>query len=311
MEMTRLKTVIITGATGFIGRWLLSDLIKNNIDITVLVRDKDKIQSCYRDKIKIYESEYFDYDKLEIQLKEYDVFFHLAWSGTASEDKDKIDIQLKNIDIALASLTLAKKLKCKKFIATGTVAEYAFCEQIMDFSQRQTPGDVYSAVKTSVYYLLKVLTKKADIGFIWAVLPSTYGEGRNNNNIITYTIVKLLNGEYPLYGSLEQLWDFLYVKEVARALRLIGERGISGKIYGIGSGQYRKLKDYIYMIRDLIDPSLKLGIGELPEMSKKAFSSCVGIYDLIRDTNFKVEIGFEDGIKNTIEYYKNMHQFKQ
>ena len=101
------------------------------------------------------------------------------------------------------------------------------------------------------------------------------------------------------------MWDFLYVKEVARALWLIGENGNGDKIYGIGSGQYRQLKDYIYTIRDIINPDLELGIGELPQMSHKAYSSCVGIYDLMKDTNFQVEIGFEQGIKNTIKYYKN------
>ena len=58
-----------------------------------------------------------------------------------------------------------------------------------------------------------------------------------------------------------QMWDFLYVGEVARALKLIGEKGISGKTYGIGSGVYRQLKDYIMKIRDIIDPQLELGIG--------------------------------------------------
>lgn len=300
-----MKNVILTGGTGFVGRCLVRGLLEANVDVSVIVRNTNKIEEDLIDKIHIYECEYDEYKTLEIPNGEYDVFFHLAWDGVASKDKDKLDVQKKNIDMSVEALFLAKRLNCKKFIATGTVAEYAYCERIMDFSQKQTPNDIYGAMKVSVYSILNVLSRKIGIDFIWTVLPSTFGEGRDNDNIITYTITSLLKKEKPLYGDLEQLWDFLYVKEVARALRLIGESGNGFKIYGIGSGQYRQLKDYIYTIRDIINPEMELGIGELPQMSHKAYSSCVGIYDLTKDTNFQVEIGFEQGIKNTIVYYKN------
>ena len=300
-----MKKAILTGATGFVGKWLIKILLEADVDVTVIVRDKNKLDMNFVDKIHIYECEYYNYDTLEISASKYDVFYHLAWDGVASKDKDKLDIQKRNIDMSVNALLLAKRLECKKMIAAGTVAEYAYCERIMDFSQKQTPNDIYGAMKVSVYNILNVLSRKIGVNFIWTVLPSTFGEGRNNDNIITYTITKLLKNEKPLYGDLEQLWDFLYVREVARALWLIGDRGNGDKIYGIGSGQYRQLKDYIYTIRDIINPDMELGIGELPQMSHKAYSSCVGIYDLMKDTNFQVEIGFEQGIRNTIMYYKN------
>lgn len=300
-----MKKAILTGATGFVGKWLIKILLEADVDVTVIVRDKNKLDMNFIGKIHIYECEYYNYDTLEISTSKYDVFYHLAWDGVASKDKDKLDIQKRNIDMSVNALLLAKRLECKKMIAAGTVAEYAYCERIMDFSQKQTPNDIYGAMKVSVYNILNVLSRKIGVNFIWTVLPSTFGEGRDNDNIITYTITKLLRNEKPLYGDLEQLWDFLYVREVARALWLIGDRGKGDKIYGIGSGQYRQLKDYIFTIRDIINPDMELGIGELPQMSHKAYSSCVGIYDLMKDTNFQVEIGFEQGIRNTIMYYKN------
>ena len=75
------------------------------------------------------------------------------------------------------------------------------------------------------------------------------------------------------------MWDFLYVGEVVRAIRFVAENGISGKVYGIGSGTYRTLKEYIVKIRDIINPDLELGIGCIPSMSELTFSSCVNIYD--------------------------------
>ena len=101
------------------------------------------------------------------------------------------------------------------------------------------------------------------------------------------------------------MWDFLYVSEVARAIRLIGERGIPGKAYGIGSGEYRPLREYIEMIRDIVNPNLSLGIGDVPAMSQQSFSSCVNIYDLIRDTGFRPQVSFVEGISKTINWFRN------
>lgn len=165
---------------------------------------------------------------------------------------------------------------------------------------------MYGAAKTSAHYMLEAYARILGIPFNWVVLPSTFGEGRRDDNIITYTITTLLRGERPQYGMLMQMWDFLYVGEVARALRLIGEKGIPGKTYGIGSGVYRQLKDYIMKIRDIIDPQLELGIGDIPSLSDKAFSSCVNIYELVKDTGFEPKVSFEEGISRTIEYYRNV-----
>lgn len=175
----------------------------------------------------------------------------------------------------------------------------------MDVNARQTPNDIYGAAKVSVHYFLEVLSKQLKQDFIWTVIPSTFGERRTDNNIITYTIRTLLAGEKPSYGNLEQMWDFLYVSEVARALRMIGEKGVAGKTYGIGSGIYKPLKGYITAIRDIIDPSLELGIGDYPNMSEQTSSSCVNTYELIKDTGFIPQVSFEEGIRRTIEFFKH------
>ena len=64
------------------------------------------------------------------------------------------------------------------------------------------------------------------------------------------------------------------------------------------------MKDYIVKLRNIIDPGLELGIGEIPSLSRKAFSSCVNIYELAKDTGFEPEVSFEEGIRKTICYYQ-------
>lgn len=306
MRRIKLRTAIVTGGTGFIGSWLLQELLNNDIHVTAIVRNRKKLipEILNNNKITLIEKSISEIQSEDFLENEYDCFFHLGWGGVAPEYKNDIKVQLDNIAMSLHALEVANKINCKKFIASGTVAEYVFCESVMDVNAKQTPNDMYGAAKVAAHYFLEVRARQIGQPFVWLVIPSTFGERRHDNNIITYTIKTLLNKEKPKYGNLEQMWDFLYVGEVARAIRLIGEKGKTEHVYGIGSGEYHPLKYYIREIRNQIDPKLELGIGEYPAMSSKTFSSCVNIDDLKRDTGFKPRISFEEGIKRTIDYLK-------
>lgn len=302
-----MKQVIVTGGSGFIGSWLISALLEQGVKVTALLRDKKRLLPEFSSNphVSVVVCDFGNLQDVQIDTDvKFDAFYHLGWGGVSPEHKNDVDIQLDNIKNSIEAIQLCKRLGCKVFISSGTVAEYVFCKDIMDVNAKQTPNDIYGAAKVSTHYMLEVLAKQLNQPFIWTVVPSTFGERRTDNNIITYTIKSLLTGNKPKYGNLEQLWDFLYVSEVARALYLIGKKGIPGKTYGIGSGVYKPLKDYIVAIRDIINPELALGIGDYPSMSEQTFSSCVNIYELIKDTGFIPEVGFDEGIKRTIEYFK-------
>ncbi|MEZ3424887.1 MAG: NAD(P)-dependent oxidoreductase [Lachnospiraceae bacterium] len=299
-----MKSAVMVGGTGFIGQWLLKELLDNGYSVIVFTRYPGQLGfQEYGNRLEVIRWNGIQNIK-EIKLKynKYDYFFYLAWDGVIPELKNDIDLQLKNIKYAIAAMQFAKENCCGKFIATGTVAEYVFCKHTLNVNEKQSPDDFYGAAKVSTYYMLDVLARQIDIGFIWVIVPSTFGPGRKGNNIINYTIQCLLNKKRPVYGKLEQLWDFLYVSEVVRAIRLVAEKGKCGKVYGIGSGQYKCLKEYIEIIRDIIDPCLELGIGQKTGIQSNVLSSCVDIYDLVKDTGFKTEISFEEGIQRTIKY---------
>lgn len=307
-----MKKVVITGGTGFIGSWLVNEMLKNEINVIMFVRDKNKCKLRQSEHLEIVEYDSEEYKKLESKEdNEIDAMYHLGWGGVASQDKNDVELQMENIAFSMKMLDLAKKIGVKQFIGIGTVAEYCFCEEVMDVYAKQTPNDMYGAAKTATHYLLETRARLIEMPFIWTVIPSTFGEGRKDSNILTYTITTLLRGEKPSYGYLNQMWDFLYVEEVARALRLIGEKGHSGKIYAIGSGVFKPLKEYVEIIRDMIDPGLELGIGDKPDLSGKAFSSCVSIHELTKDTGFIPAVSFEEGIQRTINYYRNIAEEKK
>ena len=72
----------------------------------------------------------------------------------------------------------------------------------------------------------------------------------------------------------------------------------------IGSGQSRYLKDYITTIRDVVNPNLEIGIGEIDYYPNQVMKLCADIDELTKDTGFLPEVSFEEGIKKTIEWYR-------
>ena len=296
------KRAILTGATGFIGSWLAQQLLQNQVEITVITRNASKLLPEFLNDRNciIIEKDVGSIEIEDFATGGYDYFFHLAWGGVAPEEKNNVELQLHNVAISLKAMEVANALGCRKFIASGTVAEYALRKGVIDVNGKQSPNDLYGAAKVAAHYFLEVRARQLGQNFNWVILPSTYGPRRTDNNIITYTIKSLLKGEKPMYGSLAQMWDFLYVEEVVKAIIAIAEKGLPDKVYGIGSGRYRPLSSYAEEIRDIINPALPLGIGEKPNESGKTSSSCVNIYDLIADTGFIPKEDFVQNIKTTI-----------
>lgn len=151
----------------------------------------------------------------------------------------------------------------------------------------------------------RLLASQLGIKHIWPRIISIYGPGDAESTMIISTIRALLNGEVPSLTKGEQQWDFLYSKDCAVALRLLGEYGKDGEIYCIGRGETDSLCHYIEQLRDEIDPSLKLGIGDLPYRENQVMKLDVDISNLVRDTGFSPKFTFKEGIRETIEWCKN------
>ena len=102
----------------------------------------------------------------------------------------------------------------------------------------------------------------------------------------------------------DSLFDIGYTDDVIRALVMVGERGKADTVYAIGHGDNWPLRNYIEMIRDRIDPSLPLGIGEVAYKEKTLPMSCIDLTNLQRDTGFIPQVSFNEGIDRVITSIK-------
>jgi len=310
-----MQKIVITGPTGAIGLALIERCIEQKVQVLAIVRPDSKrndhipnsplvrIVECDLENLKKLAYEECPLGKADAEEK-YDVFYHFAWAATIGDGRNDMKLQTKNIEYTLDAVALADRLGCHTFIGAGSQAEYGRSMQKLSDRVPVFPENGYGMAKLCAGQMARIECQKRGIRCIWTRILSVYGPGDGEGTMISTTIRQLLAGRKPALTAGEQMWDYLYSSDAAKAMYLLGEKGKDGKVYCIGSGKAYPLRTYIETLRDSIDPALPLGFGEVPYGEKQVMYLCADISALTEDTGFVPEVEFELGIRMTVDRMK-------
>ncbi len=302
-----MERIVITGPTGAIGIAFIQYCIEQGTEVYALCRKNSRRKAeipshrlvhtleCNLDELKDFDSSC---------LPSCQVFYHLGWAATIGEDRNHAKLQLNNVQYTLDAVNLAERLGCEAFIGAGSQAEYGRYEGALNAQTPPFPENAYGIAKLCAGQLSRLECGKKGMRHIWARILSVYGPYDSDRTMIAATIKKLLAGEVPALTKGEQEWDYIYSADAARALYLLGEKGKANAVYCVGSGQARRLADYMYMLRDAVNPGAELGIGQMPYGEKQIMHLCADISNLREDVGFEPEISFGEGIRRTIAWMK-------
>lgn len=306
-----MKRVIITGAGGFIGRNLTRRLVSADVE-TIALDLPEMREICLEHGARaFYPLDMSDTVGLTeiLKLMKVDACYHLAWAGVSTDMKNDLETQMRNLPYLIHVLTACMEAGCRHVVVPGSASEFAYCGQTVTGENIPAPGDAYAATKAAGQILAQWYAKQYGLELNWLLIGSIYGPGRNDSNILTYTIKALLHKEETAFSKLEQMWDYIYVDDLTEALYLVGEYGRPGVVYPIGSGKAYPLAKYIEQARMLIDPSAPLGVGKLPyKKGSKPDNSILDIAKFQADTGFAPRVSFEEGLLRTIEYFKGLEK---
>lgn len=85
---------------------------------------------------------------------------------------------------------------------------------------------------------------------------------------------------------------------------MLADGGVDGKVYCLGGGTARPLKDYINLIRDAVGNDVEIGFGDIPYSDKQVMHLCADIKELTKDTGFTPIYTFEQGIGETVDWWR-------
>lgn len=304
-----MKRVIVTGANGFVGSAVIRELIKNDVEVLALCH-KIPEKKIISDLITYKE---FELSKIE-ELKDiiindyYDTFYHFAWAGSAGSDRSNTKLQLQNVQWTIDALNFAKSIGCKRFICAGSIIEYETMRACYTDGNKPGLGYIYGSAKMSAHTMAMSIAANIGIDLIWAEITNAYGAGEISSRLINTSIKKIINKENPQFTSGTQNYDFVYIDDVARAFYLIGKNGKPFHSYLIGSGNAKPLKEFLLEMKESIAKDVDFIFGDVPFTGVNLDLSVFDAKKTEKDTGFKAEISFAEGVKRTYEWLKKVEQ---
>ena len=301
-----MERAVITGATGAVGTALVSELISHGVEVLVFCR-KESSRNAFIPQHPLVERKYCSLEELStIQNdtgKLYDVFYHLAWEGTTGKSRNDMFLQNRNVKYSLDAVEAAGRFGCNTFIGVGSQAEYGRCEGILTSQTPVFPENGYGMAKLAAGQMTREFSHQKRLRHIWVRVVSVYGPNDGPQSLVMSLILKLKAGEIPKMTKGEQMWDYLYSGDAARAFYLLGERGIDGKTYVLGNGKARPLKEYAEIICKTVNPAMSVDYGAIPYAERQVMHLCADVSDLKQDTGWMPQTSFEKGIAAILEDY--------
>ena len=228
-----------------------------------------------------------------------DTVFHLGWSGVGNSHRNQLSQLTDNINVSVALTQLSVECGVQQFVGAGSQAEYGPVNSIIDEHVLPRPTTLYGAAKLSVGILTERIAAIGGMKHAWLRIFSTYGPKDNPQWMLPSLISCLHRGERPALTRGEQLWDFLHVEDAARAFVAAAESHTNG-VFNLGSGEANPLRKVIEMVRDLINPALPLGFGEVPYRPDQVMCLQADIMRITSETGWRPQTPLLEGLAKCV-----------
>ena len=308
-EIKFMKTAIITGATGTIGRALISICIKAGYEVLAVVhRNSLRVANLERDghchlmylNLLEYDNALQEIRKQKIILDNYELFFHLAWVAPFGKDRENLPLQLANVNASIAAVHFAKALGCTTFVGAGSQAEYGRVKEKLSSDTPAFPETGYGIAKLCAGQMTKLACEQVGLKHIWTRILSVFGPHDGECSLISIAINDMLNNRETSFTPCNQMWDYIYSEDTAQAMLLAAQKGDHGNVYVIGSGKAQPLKEYIKCIAKIAGYKKEIGFGKRPYNEKQVMYLQADTTAL-EELGFKPQVSFEEGIKRIIQ----------
>lgn len=302
-----MQKAVVTGATGFIGYHLIRELLGKDVEIWAVGRKGSKDL----ESMQVVKGIHTIACGLENILalpeicskRNFDIFYHLAWSGASGILRSNYDVQMSNVGWTCDCVQVAKQMQCKKIIVTGTV-----CEKQCDAIEKQKiflPSSYYLLAKKYAGAMAKCIAKRIGIPLVWCQFYHPVGIFNKKEQLIANTIQKLLWHEPLKFGRAQGLFDVVDVRDLAHAMYLMGENELLEDTYFVGSGNPLELMVYLEMAKSMIDQTAFMQYGELDTIELPMERAWLDSLPFQRETGFTPIFAFTDSVEAMRQWLEN------
>lgn len=304
--------IVVTGGAGFIGSHFIKYILSKYPDYEILNIDKLTYAGNLENLKEIENNPRYTFLKKDICepdliefIDGYDVIINFAAESHVDRSIQNPEIFLKtDIFGTFNLLEISRKKKILKFIQISTDEVYGSVEKFsFDENSTLNPSSVYSASKASadLIVLSYFKTYKLPINIIRST--NNYGPNQHPEKFIPLMITNAIeNKDLPVYGDGRNIRDWLFVLDNLKAIDIVLHKGKEGEIYNVSAGN--ELEN-IYVVKKIIQyleksENLIKFVKDRPGHDRR-YSI---ISEKIKKIGWYPETKFEDGLKITIDWYK-------
>ena len=323
--------VLITGASGFVGKELAAALTKEN-KVTCMVRITSRISFLKKLGVKVVFGDVSDKDSLKEAVKDKDIIFHLVGIGSLSANSEEEFKRFFRVNVDgtknLLDSILEHNKGVKKIIYLSSTAAVGLKKEPVDEETACEPKTPYQKSKYKSEELVQDYFRRYNLP-ISIIRPSMiYGPGGNNSEILRICrFVK--KGIFPLFNRGDNAVPLVYITDFVRAVILVARKGKNGEVYFATNEE-------VYTMSQIVDSVAKaLGKKAVKIMVPKAISLpgafmlekialAFGLKPIItreridsmttnrifrvgklKRLGYEQEISLDEGIKKTVEWAEN------
>ena len=318
------KNILVSGGAGFIGSNFINYMLDKYPDIFILNIDKmsyvsniKNIDEKYRNDILKYKLEISDINNKNLVLlclKYYNIDTIIHFAAESHVDNsfgNSLEFTISNLLGTHTLLECSKQYgNIKRFIHISTdevFGEVDINHEGCTEKSLLNPTNPYAATKAGAEFLVRSYYHSFRLPVIIARSNNVFGPNQYPEKLIPRFITKLLNGEKcPIQGSGETRRNFIYTEDVVKAVDIILRKGEINEIYNIGSqDEYSVLDILDILMREM---NIKVNREEVIEyVEDRPFNDFRYAIrtEKLEELDWKKETEFLEGIRKTIEYYRN------
>jgi nucleoside-diphosphate-sugar epimerase len=297
--------VLITGASGFIGRHCLRPLLERGFEIVAthhqpaIPRDVAGLEGVRWVRVDLLAP-----GSLPQLLGEADAshLLHLAWTV----EPGKMISDPANLTWLRASIELLQRFHesgGRRVVIGGSCYEYdwryGYCNELLT---PRLPNTLYGSAKNSLYEALLGYAASAGLSAAWGRMFFLYGPGEHRRRLVPSVVLSLLAGEPAMSSHGLQIRDYMHVQDVADGLVALLDSAAHGG-YNIASGQATTIATIVRMLGDFCGRQDLLRIGALPARPNDAPLVVGDATAAKRDFGWEAAVPLGEGLRSTVQWW--------
>ena len=303
-----MKRIIITGVTGFVGRYFALEMLKAGYEVYGVARDPERVaqELVTNPAYRTIQGALETISVQDFGDRPFDAFFHFAWGGVNRDEIDSDTVHKVNYENSVKCLDYALAMGCSCFLDAGSRMEYGSVNGVMCEDLEPHPEKAYGVWKEKFYqYAYALIKDRKDFDYIHIRIFSVIGVGDHPWSITETACRNFLKNEPMSFGPCTQLWNFMAIEDAVKAIRLLYENKDhfedgDNRIVNIANYDTRVLRGFIEEIYQITESRSKLVFAE----GNPGTSTYADVRKLTTITGWKSEIPYYKEIEKIIGFYR-------